>query len=101
MANWINVLDIKNEWDKVINNKIGTEELATIIAHKLSHINKGCNERLIKERDEIVADFIKFVACSEDTDEFDKLMNRLYDWGDTDIDGCVLYGRKLCWIQTF
>lgn len=76
-------------------------ELAGTVAERLAALAPFPGEDDInEERDEIVGEF---ELLSEDPDatveEFDEIMWRLYDWGDTKLDG-HWNGKKCCWIET-
>ena len=58
-------------------------------------------EPLANDLDEIIDEF-EWVAKDEaaDDDEFDNVMDQLYDWADTTLDS-KWPPSKLCWIATF
>lgn len=99
MANWIYKLELKDLWKQRDEGKISISELARIVAgriEKATFFKIKTNEEALRE---IVMDF---EDCSDDVDEFDSILEQLYDWADTPL--CTPIGemqRKMCWVNTF
>jgi hypothetical protein len=96
MANWQRELDISNAFRQAQDGEIANEELAAEIAKKLLALPPFDIAMIDLEREDIADDFAHFEG---DVDEFDHLMDRLYDWADTSLDG-EWNGRKVCWVRT-
>ena len=76
MANWLNVIKIGPEWEKTRDGEMTIPELAQLLAAKL---------RDVRGSDAVLRDIrLAFEGLDEeaDTDDFDKIIGRLYDWGD-------------------
>ena len=92
---------IKDEWKKSNNSELSIQELSKIIAEKLSMIDIK-NEDYDYDRLNLID---RFIDLSEDEeigfDDFNYVMNDLYDWGDIKVSNNSFWGEKLCWIKTF
>lgn len=102
MANWKRKLDISVEWQKADKDEITVQELAQVIANKLTDLPDFPDEEEINlEKEDIIE---AFIDLSEDknatTDSFDSLMEELYNWGDNNLDD-NWPPTKVCWIGTF
>lgn len=97
MANWQRELNISNAFRKAQEREIDRKELAAAIALKLLALRPFGIATIDLEREDIADDFANFEG---DVDEFDHLMDRLYDWADTALDD-KWNGRKVCWVRTF
>jgi len=76
MANWLNVIKMGDEWRKTRDGEMTIPELAKLLAAKLRDVRVG---------DAVLRDIrLAFVELDEDavTDDFDKILAQLYDWGD-------------------
>ncbi len=95
---YLRTLDIKEEWEKADNEHISCQQLAKVIAERLSELHFFNDKRFENERLKLIEDFLLF---SEDiigtVDEFDDLMDELYNWGDMSYNNTT----KICWIKTF
>jgi len=97
MANWIYRLDLKDLWDKHSQGNLTVEQVAKETAKRIRALS--CYKKYEEELEEIAIDF---EYCDNDTDEFDGILERLYDWAD----GCLPTSeremqKKICWIKTF
>ena len=101
MTIWRRKIDIKEEWQQAQSGKISSAELGYIIAAKLRELP----EYLQAKDDELEDIVFCFKDLPEDatTDEFDDILERLYDWGDTTLDSSGPFSQwiKQCWIGTF
>lgn len=104
MAKWLRTLDIKNEWEAATPEEF--KALAKAIAEKLEKLPDFIEEEyfaaaLVNEKKaELEADFSWIAKASvADIDDFNALMEELYDWGDTLVDE-KWPTTKVCWIRT-
>lgn len=96
MSNWVRVLNIKEEWKKANDFEISVQELSKVIYTRLENFSLK-NDFTLQD---IIEDF-KRLAEDElsDFDEFNFVMQYLYDWADTPLDR-EWNGKKNCWIET-
>ena len=87
MANWQSRLDLTDVWNKY-PDEITIQELCKTIVERLRKINsKWFHDIIVEERDRIADEFEIMSTDKELTvEEFDVVMNELYDWGDISID---------------
>lgn len=103
MANWQRKLDIKDVWKKAKNDEITLQELSKIMVERLRALESYPYKDIEEEKNDIMED-LEAVYMDENAkqDEFNEVMGRLYDWGDTllptDQPGVV--SKKVCWIAT-
>jgi len=103
MAEWNSKLDLTDIWDNYVGTgKMSVQELALEISKRLAKLDINTSHiGIISKRDEICIDFEYF---SEDdnasVNEFDYIMEDLYDWGDWRLDNKLFGGKKVCWIAT-
>jgi len=88
---WQNRLDLIDLWKAQKEEKLTVPELAKAIAKRIRELR--CYEKEIFTLEEI-AD--RFEYCEDDVEEFDDILNDLYDWGDISIERW----KKMCWIAT-
>lgn len=102
MANWQRKLSLADIWPKVDKGEMTIQQLAAEIAKRLKAITPLHDEHVVsEERDEIVEEFENFAEDpTGDKDEFDDIMNGLYDWGDTPLENTTWPPKKVCWIAT-
>lgn len=96
MASWKYILDIKTEWEQCKENKITVQELGKIISKKLIEVSSSMSDDLKYEAEDIAECF----NSVEDVEDFDSLMNDLYDFADT----IIVEGwseTRLMWVNTF
>lgn len=97
MAQWVRVLDIKEDWESSKEGKIPIYLLAKVIADKL----KAFKISEDYDYDYLIELFEAFYDDEEtDVDEFDYCMEKLYDWADMRLDG-AWNGKKNCWVKLF
>lgn len=100
MANWQLHLKMQPEWSMALEGEITHQELAGTIAKRLKELRDIGSARADRERVEIADDFEALSTDPwSDEDDFDHLMDMLYDWGDMSLDD-KWNGRKVCWIDT-
>jgi hypothetical protein len=98
MANWFNTVDISTEWLTVNAGDITPGELATIIAEKLERLPKYPDETLNTMLSGLIEEFR--YSKSPDYDEFDGILNELYDFGDIKFtENGIKYSAL--WVKTF
>lgn len=101
MRNWKHKLEIADEWYATKQGKLSISELASVIAQKLDKLHYS-DETIKDEKNELINAFETFAeGNNQDVEEFDSLMDWLYDWGDRILSGTYLSGTKVCWINTF
>jgi hypothetical protein len=95
MAHWINKLDISDAWaqaDQHEDFRIVSRE----IVDKLEKLDFG---EFNDDRNEIVMGFQDLIDDKSSTvDDFDLIMDDLYNFGDISLDG-KFGGKKLLWIN--
>jgi len=106
MANWQTKLNISDIWNKALNKEITTADLSKKIAKELSALKTRLpkciaeDESLVEEMTELIEEF---ESASTDpnlkTDEFDTIMEMLYEWADTSLNN-EWPPKKVCWINT-
>lgn len=101
MANWLHTLKIKDEWQSAKNDEISHHELARCISNKLQMIRNKMSDHDFT-LDELIDEFDGIAQDKEaDVDEFDDVMQRLYDWGDQTLPPYNAWPHnKMCWIAT-
>jgi FMN phosphatase YigB (HAD superfamily) len=85
MPKWEKTLEVKDLWEKYENDEINIEDLSKQVAKRLETLYPG-DDRWMD-----IQDFIDRFECVEDVEEFDDILDELYDWGDN--------GHRL-WIKT-
>jgi len=98
MARWLGTLDISKVWKSEDPRLISAEIAKRLRLMLLYSFLEGENNRLLKAVAEEIVE--EFQSASEteglDVEDFDDLMQTLYDWADSDLGS----GKKLCWIKT-
>ena len=104
MANWkykINVVDV---WKKCDAGECEVWEVADALAKQIKKLAPIISIKYYDyadELEEIGGEFEYFAECKEtDADEFDCILERLYDWGDITLSIDKWPQDKLCWIAT-
>lgn len=101
MANW----QLRLQLGDVYHSGLPIPELAKIVAERLAALKITAlmlvaASDLEDIRTEIVEEFQALSADPEsDADNFDAVMERLYDWADIALDE-TWNGRKVCWVDT-
>src|SRR5687768_8620018 len=102
MADWQRTLDIVDIWNQAQDEEITPQQLAAIIAKRLDKLQNFHDSVIDGIKSHLIEQF-KLLSENEDTedeDEFNILMNDLYNWADISLDG-KFGGKKVCWIKTF
>lgn len=98
MANWKYKIDFKSFWD---DEKMSVEEKA-LKASKILNKFVENHPRLDDESKDLLEDLAFQFQSVETFDEFNDVMEQLYDWGDTEIAPFGQWPRnKNAWINTF
>jgi hypothetical protein len=101
MALWQRKIYLQPEWDQAANGLISVQEMATVIAERLSALRPINTSVAEDRRHRLIEDFGDLAEdTGATTDDFDSLMEHLYTWGDGALDG-HWNGKKVCWIDTF
>jgi hypothetical protein len=95
MAQWVHNLRIKKEWEAAKNDEITIKDLATSIAKKLKKFRLDEDYEL-----QDIIDQFEFFPLDMGKDDFDYIMEELYDWADRPLDN-TFGGKKNCWIEVF
>jgi len=96
MANWQRHLNLKDMWDSGDVHLIA--KTASDRLRDLLPFNDGQLDYIRVDLAEQFADIADDPTSS--TNEFDYVMEELYDWADTKLDS-EWNGKKVCWVATF
>lgn len=102
MAQWQRTLDLSDVWDKGLERKISVSTLSAIVVERLKALPSfGIRHSSIDEEKENIIEEFKILAedPTADFDDFDCVLEDLYNWGDISLDG-KFAGKKVCWIRT-
>lgn len=107
MADWTHRLELKDLHDKYEKKEIQPDDLGKEVAKRLRtliELNRPpIDETLLDEAEEIALEFESM--SDNDIDEYDNIINRLYDWADTTLPHApntpFSLTPKLCWVNTF
>ena len=96
MTNWKYKVELHDVIEQCENEKITVEQLSKEVVRRLKTLESTISE---KRYAETLNDIInRFDSCS-DEDDFNEILNDLYDWGDTEINySPSLIKNRLCWI---
>ena len=98
MANWQSKLYLGD----VYHAGLPIPELAGHVAERLRGVPpfKGLTKQLLAEQEKLMEEFESLATDQASTaDDFDEVMERLYDWADTRLDDMWPY-KKVCWVDT-
>lgn len=100
MANWQTTLNLLPEYNHARDGKITIQALAAVVAARLDGLKWPTEFE--SDKDDLVDEFR---GLSEDTDatvnDFDAVLERLYDVADSRINTTPWPYDKLCWVKTF
>lgn len=105
MSNWQMRIDLSDFWHKYPDELTLHDISKKLVAKlKLAHPEvKKRFPRYSKSFITIIKEFELFangeVTLNSNVEEFNQILDRLYDWADTSLDNEV-GGKKLCWINT-
>lgn len=101
MANWQRKVDFSSYTEQYDNAELSVQEFAKIVAGKLKGLEKFESATIDDQLEQIIYSFLD-LANERDNDfaeeDFDCLLEDLYDWGDISLDD-KFGGKKVCWIQ--
>ena len=109
MANWIKKIDIQTEMESTRSGNSNVKELVASIISKLKSIKYSKKDsedfgNLNEELESLIFEFQDFHDSSdcENVEEFDYLLDALYDFGDQTIDISKSFydQKKALWIKT-
>ena len=102
MSFWQRKLELMPEWGDAKERKITPQEMASVVAKRLKALKSFTGYEVVEQdREELIDEFESLAEDgAADFDDFDGVMHRLWDWGDTPLDG-KFGGKKVCWINTF
>lgn len=101
MAKWQRELNLLPEWRDAQDGKITPQDMAKIISARLRTL-APFGTGLDFDRDELADQFDDFARdVDAEADDFDQIMQDLYDWADTHISGDFFNAKKACWVRTF
>ena len=108
MTDWRHKLEIADLHKSYQSGEITSPNLGVAVAKRLrsliddKHKLSPIPEELLDEADDIASEFKSGIKT---IDDYDQILERLYDWGDTVLDhpDNTPFHRipKLCWINTF
>lgn len=101
MSDWQRKLDFSSYTEKYDTGELSVQEFAKIIAEKLKGLQKFNNPWIDSKLEEVIWGFEDLAEDYQEEfgeSDFNFLLNDLYDWGDTSLDG-KFGGKKVCWIQ--
>lgn len=103
MANWQMKLEIKDFYHK-FPDELSIQEVAKLMSERIDEKLPFIKAHFLDYFEEIEEISIQFSDLAEyedaDADDFDYIMEDLYNWADTSLDG-KWGGKKLMWIETF
>ena len=88
---WQSKIDIREDWKLADERQVTPEQLGQRIAEKLRHLPL---EVRCQDHDDLewIIDDLEGIAPDATFDDFDIVLETLYDWADVE---------KRCWITTF
>ena len=102
MAQWQNKINIKKTWNGYEAGENTLQDICGEIVSELGRIRPNVEKRYPDELDDLDGIIAEFLTLRDDksatVDEFDNVLESLYDWGDTALDSNFV-GKKLCWIE--
>lgn len=101
MSDWRRKLDFSDYTEKYDEGELSIQEFAKIVAEKLKGLRDFDDFGIDCAKDDLIFEFEDIAEDGEGfygEDEFNYVLNRLYDWGDISLDD-KFGGKKVCWIQ--
>jgi hypothetical protein len=101
MSDWQRKLDFSSYTEKYDNGELSIQEFEKIVAEKLKALRDFDDYDIDLTKEDLIFEFEDIAADEEDgygEQDFNYVLDRLYDWGDTSLDG-KFGGKKVCWIQ--
>jgi hypothetical protein len=94
MPVWKRTIILANTWAKVQEEELPLSALVTELTEKLKKLRPLPYPSINEELKELIQELEEFT--SDDSDDFDELMSRIWDWGDQRVGFA-----KNCFIQVF
>jgi len=95
MAKWKYEIDVKDAFAKGKAGEFTPKQIAMEIVRKLERVAKRADD---SELDDIILDFTS-LPDDADHDDFNEIMETLYDWGDQSVAPFDTWPRHtMCWI---
>lgn len=103
MANWQRTLDISDNWDKLENGLMSIHDISKEISKKLSELAPFNIPSIDNDKNGLIEMF-NDLSESEDhieylTEDFDRAMTQLYDWGDIELGNRIAFRKRVCFIK--
>lgn len=100
MAQWQRTLDISEPFQAAKTGNISVQNLAGKVSSSLREL-QPFDGPLDDEKTEVIEEFARLAKLPQPSvEQFDDVMETLYDWADTPLD-THWNGRKACWVKTF
>ncbi len=107
MSQWQHKVELKDLHDNYQQGLLTIQEVASGVACRLeilkTQIQKKNNKfevEYLPQLEEIILEFQEFAKDEvSDVNDYDSILNELYDFGDTRLDS-VFGGKTLCWINS-
>ena len=100
MAAWMRTLNMRKGFNDFRAGNTTISELAFYVARSLKALDPYKLEEINEQLDDLVDMFDGFARSgSDDVDEFDDMMNELYDWADQKLDS-TWPGTGVAWVIT-
>jgi hypothetical protein len=101
MSNWQRTLDIKDAWEKALEDEMSYRDLAKVMLDKLQELMPFSDLDIEAEKRDIIDDLECLVNHPDDlcSDDIDDVVERLYGWGDIPLNN-NWPPKKVCWIKT-
>lgn len=103
MSNWKLRVSFKDFWGEYGKGNLTIQKVSGKVVERLNKLLDKVKDQLLKDTlGEIIMEFEDVAKSPELTvNDFDNVLNELYDWGDTEIEP---FGKwptnKMCWIST-
>ena len=95
MANWKYKISVKNEHDAYRAERMTIQEVAKSLSRKLRFLPCYQYDEKLQE----IASWL--ISDVENVDDYDRLLEELYDWGDQEIPPLHQWTpNKMCWIES-
>lgn len=105
MTKWVRTLVLDDIWKE--HEYLGAKEMAKLVAVRLEALEEFGSSILDNQKKKLIKQFHRLSKKENASfDDFDNVMDHLYDWADTYIGSWRERGNeyelcKACWIKTF
>ena len=103
MSEWKYTIDIYDEWQASKRGELSLHDLSKVILGHLRRIEEIIGPLSDPYFKALLDNFEMFAEDGEgsvDRDEFDSVMDELYDWGDQPVRSGQFRTTRMCWINT-